>query len=66
MEKLANSSRIEDASAKIRTGNPKDELPDYDLPIWAGIVPPKLEEIKPVADDILKSGIDLPTYLQTE
>lgn len=65
MEKLANSSRIEDASAKIRTGNPKDELPDYDLPIWAGIVLPKLGKIKPVAD-ILNSGIDLPTYLQTE
>jgi uncharacterized protein len=30
---------IESASAKVRTGPPKDEDEDYALPIWAGIVP---------------------------
>jgi len=30
---------IETASAKIRTGPPVDEEEDYDLPIWAGVLP---------------------------
>lgn len=35
--------KIEEASAKIRTGEPKDDEEDYDLNIWAGVVPLKLE-----------------------
>ena len=31
--------KIESASAKIRTGPPKDDKADYELPIWAGVVP---------------------------
>ena len=31
--------RIEEASAKTRTGPPIDDEPDYALPIWAGVVP---------------------------
>ncbi|SDK30932.1 hypothetical protein SAMN05421823_102414 [Catalinimonas alkaloidigena] len=31
--------QIEEASAKIRTGDPGDEPEDYALPIWAGVVP---------------------------
>ena len=30
---------ITSASAKIRTGPPKDEEEDYSLPIWAGVIP---------------------------
>lgn len=30
--------QIEEASAKIRTGSPIDDEPDYALPIWAGVV----------------------------
>ncbi|MGB0133875.1 pyridoxamine 5'-phosphate oxidase family protein [Dokdonella sp.] len=30
---------IEDASAKIRTGEPKDDPADRELPVWAGVVP---------------------------
>ena len=30
---------IEEASAKIRTGGPVDDAPDYDLDIWAGELP---------------------------
>ena len=32
---------IDQASAKIRTGPPGDEPEDYDLDIWAGVVPVK-------------------------
>jgi hypothetical protein len=30
---------IDEASAKIRSGPPKDEPEDEDLPVWAGVVP---------------------------
>ena len=32
---------IESASAKVSTGMPDDEDADYDIPIWAGILPLK-------------------------
>lgn len=31
--------QIESASAKIATGMPDDEDEDYDIPIWAGVLP---------------------------
>lgn len=31
--------KIETASAKIRKGGPMDDKPDYDLDIWAGVLP---------------------------
>jgi nitroimidazol reductase NimA-like FMN-containing flavoprotein (pyridoxamine 5'-phosphate oxidase superfamily) len=31
--------RIDEASAKVRTGGPKDDDEDMDLPVWAGVVP---------------------------
>ncbi len=33
------SMPITEASAKVRTGMPNDDAPDYDLPIWAGVIP---------------------------
>ena len=33
------SLSIESASAKISSGMPQDEDEDYDIPIWAGVVP---------------------------
>ncbi len=54
---------IEEASAKIRTGEPKDDDEDYALDIWAGVVPLKLERKNPIADPALKEGINLPDYL---
>jgi uncharacterized protein len=55
---------IEEASAKVRTGPPKDDEEDYDLNIWAGIVPLKMERQPPVSDPALKNGISLPDYLK--
>ena len=31
--------KIDTASAKISTGMPDDEPEDYDIPVWAGILP---------------------------
>ena len=48
---------ITQASAKIRTGPPGDDKPDYDLPIWAGIVPATQVWGDPQPDPLLKEGI---------
>ncbi len=54
---------IEDASAKIRTGPPVDEPEDYDLPIWAGVVPIKQKAFTPENDPQLGAGITVPDYV---
>ncbi|MEP6737236.1 MAG: pyridoxamine 5'-phosphate oxidase family protein [Chryseolinea sp.] len=56
--------KIDEASAKVRTGPPKDDQEDYDLNVWAGVVPLKLERKEPLADDVLNSGIPMPDYLK--
>lgn len=55
---------ISEASAKIRTGAPKDDEEDYDLDIWAGVIPTSFEMKTPISDPALKSGVDLPDYLK--
>jgi len=42
---------LNEASAKIRTGPPKDFDDDLALPVWAGLIPLKLEPSAPVADE---------------
>jgi len=52
--------KIDEASAKIRTGAPHDDIADCDLPIWAGVIPIEKHYGKPIADPVLKVGIPLP------
>lgn len=52
---------ITEASAKIRTGPPVDDKPDYDLPIWAGVIPIKNIFEAPISDPLLKEGLPIPT-----
>lgn len=56
--------KIEEASAKVRTGGPIDDDEDYDLNIWAGVVPLKIERQRVIADPVLKAGVSLPAYLR--
>ena len=51
--------RITEASAKIRNEGVGDEEEDYDLDIWAGILPIEQKYGKPVDDKKLKKGIEL-------
>jgi hypothetical protein len=44
------SVTIETASAKIRTGPPKDDEEDYSLPVWAGVLPLALQPLQPITD----------------
>ena len=51
---------IEDASAKRREGHPGDEKADYDLDIWAGVVPIERSYGPLIPDSLLRPNIDPP------
>lgn len=55
---------IEEASAKVRTGGPKDDEEDYSMDVWAGVQEVKLQRGQLVADELLKPGVAIPPYLQ--
>ncbi|MDH3614830.1 MAG: pyridoxamine 5'-phosphate oxidase family protein [Gammaproteobacteria bacterium] len=48
---------IESASAKIATGMPDDEDEDYDIPIWAGVLPLDSSFTALQSDDRLLEGV---------
>jgi nitroimidazol reductase NimA-like FMN-containing flavoprotein (pyridoxamine 5'-phosphate oxidase superfamily) len=48
---------LAEASAKVRTGPPKDDAEDYALPCWAGEIPLRLVTQPPIADPTLAGGI---------
>jgi hypothetical protein len=54
---------LDEASAKVRTGPPKDDEADYALGIWAGELPLRLESVAPVADPRLAEGLTPPPYV---
>lgn len=54
---------INEASAKIRTGDPVDDEEDYALKFWAGVLPLKQIAGKPQDDARLSQGIDPPDYI---
>lgn len=55
---------IEEASAKVRTGPPKDDDADYALPVWAGVVPLRQTAAAPIADPRLPPGTPAPEHVQ--
>lgn len=57
------SISIDSATAKIRTGPPGDDDEDYQLPVWAGVVPIRQHFDTPVDDPLLNDGIALPDYM---
>jgi nitroimidazol reductase NimA-like FMN-containing flavoprotein (pyridoxamine 5'-phosphate oxidase superfamily) len=63
-ETMVLSFSIEEASAKVRTGGPKDDEEDYNLDVWAGVVPLKIQRQEPVDDERLKPGLSIPAYLK--
>jgi uncharacterized protein len=54
---------IEEASAKVRTGPPLDDEPDYALPAWAGVIPLSLTAGEPQPDPRLAPGTPVPGYV---
>lgn len=49
--------KIDAASAKIRTGDPVDDEADYDLNVWAGVLPINNKFEEPIPDEKLLDGI---------
>jgi nitroimidazol reductase NimA-like FMN-containing flavoprotein (pyridoxamine 5'-phosphate oxidase superfamily) len=54
---------LDEVSAKVRTGPPQDDDPDYDLPIWAGVLPLALTPGDPVPDPVLDPSIPTPAHV---
>jgi len=55
--------QIDEASAKIRSGPPKDSPDDVDMPVWAGVVPLRTTAGEPIPADDLRDGIAVPSYV---
>jgi nitroimidazol reductase NimA-like FMN-containing flavoprotein (pyridoxamine 5'-phosphate oxidase superfamily) len=55
---------LEEVSAKVRTGDPKDDEEDYALPVWAGILPLALKPGDPIPDSRLDRTIAVPSYVK--
>jgi len=55
---------LTEVSAKIRTGPPEDDAPDYALPIWAGVIPLQMIPGAPIRDERSDPSIPLPGYLE--
>jgi nitroimidazol reductase NimA-like FMN-containing flavoprotein (pyridoxamine 5'-phosphate oxidase superfamily) len=57
------SMPIDEASAKIRTGQPVDDEADYALPVWAGVVPAHIQLGEPLPDPRLRDT-PMPGYVR--
>lgn len=53
---------LEEASAKTRQGDPIDDEEDYSLPVWAGVVPLRLEAKVPIQDPRQSDDVEAPQY----
>ena len=56
---------LEEVTAKVRIGPPKDEDEDLGLDIWAGVIPLTLRRGAPVPEPDLKEGVPMPGYISS-
>jgi hypothetical protein len=54
---------LDEVSAKVRSGDPSDEIEDMNTGVWAGVVPLTLQSGKPITASDLEKGIKTPDYL---
>jgi nitroimidazol reductase NimA-like FMN-containing flavoprotein (pyridoxamine 5'-phosphate oxidase superfamily) len=54
---------LAEASAKVRTGPPIDDEEDYEIPVWAGVIPLRVKAGEAIDDPRLLAGINFPDYL---
>ncbi|MBC7900585.1 MAG: pyridoxamine 5'-phosphate oxidase family protein [Saprospiraceae bacterium] len=54
---------IEEASAKIRTGDPVDDEEDYAMDVWAGVIPLALRAGTPIGDKRQKKEIEVSKHV---
>jgi nitroimidazol reductase NimA-like FMN-containing flavoprotein (pyridoxamine 5'-phosphate oxidase superfamily) len=56
---------IAEASAKVRSGPPKEEPEDQSWPAWAGELPVRLAPGEPVPDSFVPPGLKPPGYVSS-
>ena len=56
---------LDEASAKVRTGGPKDSEEDLELPVWAGEVPLRLRPLPPLPHEGVPGAVATPGYAAT-
>ena len=54
--------RLDEASAKVRTGPPLDDEEDYEMDVWAGVIPLRLTAGEPVGDPRMNGEVEPPDY----
>jgi len=54
---------LEEASAKVRTGDPVDDDEDYELPVWAGTIDLRIAASSPKPDHRLPPEVKCPSYI---
>ena len=54
---------LDEASAKVRTGDPSDDPEDMNSGAWAGVIPMTLESGEPITATDLEEGVAIPDYL---
>jgi nitroimidazol reductase NimA-like FMN-containing flavoprotein (pyridoxamine 5'-phosphate oxidase superfamily) len=54
---------LDEMSVKARTGGPIDEDEDYDLDVWAGLLPLPVVPGTPIADDVQPEDRPVPDYI---
>ncbi len=57
---------LREASAKVRTGPPVDDVEDLELPVWGGVVPLWLQAGALEPDGLGPAGLAAPPYLRTD
>jgi uncharacterized protein len=58
------SIKIDEASAKVRLGPPVDDEEDYNLPVWAGVLPLQEMTLSPIRDERQPQDVPLPSYIE--
>jgi nitroimidazol reductase NimA-like FMN-containing flavoprotein (pyridoxamine 5'-phosphate oxidase superfamily) len=58
------SVALTEFSLKIRTGPPVDDEEDYELPVWAGVLPLQMQTGEPIVDPLFRGNHDIPEYVK--
>ena len=56
---------LDELSVKVRDGNAIDEQEDYDLDVWAGVIPLTLVPGEPIPDPLVTRLPPIPDYART-
>ena len=62
---LILSLTVDEASAKLRSGQPIDDEDDYALPIWAGVIPFQFAALPPEPDPRNLPDVTLPEHARS-